>query len=84
MIKKERLFILVSTPLLLFAKPLKIDEILVEQNKIQAGISISYANINKKENVIVPISYHTEHGDHLNIPTYFGNSSTNQDYVLLA
>lgn len=81
MMKKEILLILVSAPLLLFAKPLKIDEILVEQNKVQAGISISYANINKKANVIVPISYHTEHGDHVNIPTYLGNSSTNQDYV---
>lgn len=79
--KKEILLILVSTPLLLLSKPVKVDEIITEQNKIKAGISISYANINKKENVIVPISYHTEHGDHVNIPTYLGNSSTNQDYV---
>jgi hypothetical protein len=79
--KKQTLLILASTPLLLFAKPVKVDEIITEQNKIKAGISISYANINKKANVIVPISYHTEHGDHVNIPTYLGNSSINQDYI---
>lgn len=73
--------ILLLTPLLLFSKPVKVDEILTEQNKLKVDMSISYSNINKKAGVTAPISYETMNGDFVNIPTYIGVSSTNQDYI---
>lgn len=76
-----RKVILLLTPLLLFSKPVKVDEILTEQNKLKLDMSISYSNINKKAGVTAPISYETMNGDFVNIPTYVGVSSTNQDYV---
>ena len=73
--------LLLLTPLLLFSKPVKVDEILTEQNKLKLDMSISYSNINKKVGVTAPISYETMNGDFVNIPTYAGTSSTNQDYI---
>jgi hypothetical protein len=73
--------LLLLTPLLLFSKPVKVDEILTEQNKLKLDMSISYSNINKKAGVTAPISYETMNGDFVNIPTYVGISSSNQDYI---
>ena len=73
--------LLLLSPLLLFSKPVKVDEILTDTNKIKLETSISYANINKKENVISPITYQTAGGDFVNIPSYLGVSATNQDYI---
>jgi len=44
-------------------------------------MSISYSNINKKAGVTAPISYETMNGDFVNIPSYLGVQSTNQDYI---
>jgi len=76
---KKILFLL--SPLLLFSKPVKVDEILTEANKFKFETSVSYANINKKANVIVPITYQTSGGDFVNIPSYLGVLATNQDYI---
>lgn len=73
--------LLLLSPLLLFSKPVKVDEILTDTNKFKLETSISYANINKKENVISPITYQTANGDFVNIPSYLGVSATNQDYI---
>ena len=78
MMKKVLLFL---TPLILMGKPVKIDEILTEQNKIRLDTSISYSNINRKAGLSAPIIYETANGDFVNIPTYIGNASTNQDYI---
>ena len=68
-------------PFLLFSKAVKVDDILTEKNKLKLDISFSYANINKKSGVSVPIAYTTANGDFVNIPTYLGTSRTNQDYI---
>jgi len=78
MLKK---YFLLLTPLLLFSKPVKVDEILTDTNKFKLETSLSYANINKKNNVISPISYQTANGDFVTIPSYLGMQSTNQDYI---
>lgn len=80
MIKK---IIFILTPFILYAKPVKVDEILTDTNKFKIETAISYANINKKENVIAPISYQTTSGAFVTIPSYLGVQSTNQDYVNL-
>lgn len=76
----RKIFFLLS-PLLLFSKPVKVDEILTDTNQLKFETSVSYANINKKENVILPITYQTAGGDFVNIPSYLGVSTTNQDYI---
>ncbi len=68
-------------PTLLCAKPIKVDEILTEKNKLKSAISILYANINRKNNKIVPVTYQTSNGNFINIPTYVGSENTNQDFV---
>jgi hypothetical protein len=78
MLKKS---LLLLTPLLLFSKPVKVDEILTDTNKFKLETSLSYANINKKDNVISPISYQTANGDFVTIPSYLGTQSTSQDYI---
>lgn len=78
MVKK---LLLILFPILLFAKAVKVDEILTDKNKFKIETSISYVNINKKENVIAPITYQTASGDFVQVPTYIGSNATNQDYV---
>jgi len=76
-----RKILLLLSPLLLFSKPVKVDEILTETNQFKLETAISYANINKKANVVAPITYQTSGGDFVNIPSYLGVSATNQDYI---
>jgi hypothetical protein len=73
--------VLLLTPLLLFSKAVKVDEILTDTNKFKLETSISYANINKKQNVVAPLTYQTTGGDFVQVPTYLGSSATNQDYI---
>jgi len=77
----KKLLVLVATPILLFSKAVKVDEILTDTKKIKIDTSISYSNINKKHNLTAPISLQTANGDFVNIPIYIGNSKTNQDYI---
>ena len=73
--------VLLLTPLLVFSKAVKVDEILTDTNKFKLETSISYANINKKQNVIAQLTYQTAGGDFVQVPTYLGSSATNQDYI---
>jgi len=59
--------------LLLFSKPVKVDEILTDTNQFKLETAISYANINKKANVVAPITYQTSGGDFVNIPSFYLN-----------
>lgn len=54
---------------------------MTETNQFKLETAISYANINKKANVVSPITYQTSGGDFANIPSYLGVSATNQDYI---
>jgi len=76
----RKLFLMIL-PIFLYAKPVKVDEILTDTKKIKIETSISYYNINKKYNRVASISYQTANGDFVNIPTYIGDSKTNQDYI---
>lgn len=76
----KKLF-LILFPILIFAKAVKVDEILTQTNQFKLETSISYTNINKKENAIAPITYQTAGGDFVQVPTYLGSSATNQDYI---
>ena len=78
---KKILILLLLFPLLIYAKAVKVDEILTQKNKYKLETSISYSNINKKESLIAPITYQTSGGNFVNIPTYLGNSKSNQDYI---
>ncbi len=76
-----KITILLLTPLILFSKAVKVDEILTEQNKLKLDISLSYSNINKKREITAPINYEISNGNFINIPTYLGSSKINQDYI---
>ncbi len=78
---KKTITILTISPLVLFSKAVKVDEILTDAKKFKLDISLSYSNINKKQNLIAPITYQTTNGDFISIPTFLGNSKTNQDYI---
>ena len=68
-------------PLIVYAKAVKVDEILTDTNEMKLETTIAYTNIHKKHNLIAPITYQTMGGDFVNIPTYLGNSKYNQDYI---
>jgi len=77
MFKKSILFI----PLLLLAKPVKVDEILTQKNQVKLNFNISYANIQKQDGSVALVTYQTANGDFVNIPTYLGSEKSNQDYI---
>lgn len=76
-----RYTILLLTPFLLMAKPVKVDEILTNKNELKSDFSISYSNISRKIDSFSPITYQTSGGDFITIPNYLGASNSNQDYV---
>jgi len=76
----KNLLVLIS-PTILLAKDLVVDEIITNKNNIRTALSISYANINRKNDKIIPISYQTSNGDFVSVPTYVGSSNTNQDFI---
>lgn len=73
--------LLLIIPILAFSKPVKIDEILTEKNSFRLDTSISYSNIQRTDGVIAPFEYETQNGDFVTIPTFFGQSRSNQDYL---
>ncbi len=68
-------------PILLIAKPVRVDEILTEKKSFKLYISTSYTNINRKDSTLAPLQYQTQNGDFVTIPTYLGDSRSNQDYL---
>lgn len=78
----KKLILLAILPLLCIeAKPLKVDEILTKNGTFKLNMGIGYANIQRKKGVISPSMYQTQNGDFISVPTYFGDSQTNQDYL---
>ncbi len=68
-------------PMLILSKPVKIDEILTEKNTFRIDSSISYSNIQRTDGDAVPFQYQTQNGDFVTIPTFIGDSKSNQDSV---
>lgn len=68
-------------PIFLYSKAVKVDEILTDTKKFKVETTISYSNINKRESLVAPIAYQTSNGGYVFIPTYMGNSKSNQDYI---
>lgn len=78
---KFLILFIISLPVCIYAKAVKVDEILTEENKLKLDLSLSYANINKKSDSFSSITYQTTYGDFVTIPTYTGTYDTNQDYI---
>ncbi len=78
MLKKLSLLLI---PIFLFSKPVKVDEILTEKKSFRLDTSLTYTNINRKEGSLAPLQYQTQNGDLITIPTYLGDSKSNQDYI---
>jgi len=76
----KKIFIIVI-PILVLSKPVKIDEILTERNTFRIDTSISYSNIQRVDGGSVPFQYETKNGDFVTIPTFVGESESNQDYI---
>ena len=73
--------LIIVIPMLILSKPVKIDEILTEKNTFRIDSSISYNNIQRTDGNAVPFQYQTQNGDFVTIPTFIGDSKSNQDYV---
>jgi hypothetical protein len=76
----KKSFLLLS-PILLFCKPVKVDEILTQKNDFKLDSSIVYSNINRKKGATSTIQYQTQNGDFVVIPTFFGDIQSSQDYL---
>jgi len=74
-------YIILLLPMIVFAKPVKIDEILTEKNSFKVDQTITYINIKKNESSLAPLVYQTQGGDFITIPTYLGDKKSNQDYL---
>lgn len=67
-------------PILIFAKPVKVDELLTKSGDVKVDLSLGYSNIDKKTDTFYPITYQTANGDFVTIPSYTGSQKSNQDY----
>ncbi|MBU1668380.1 porin family protein [bacterium] len=76
----KKIFIVII-PILVLSKPVKIDEILTEKNTFRIDTSLSYSNIQRTDGGAVPLQYQTQNGDFVTIPTFVGDSKSNQDYI---
>ncbi|KIM05136.1 MAG: hypothetical protein KN64_05020 [Sulfurovum sp. AS07-7] len=74
-------YIILLLPMIVFAKPVKIDEILTEKNSFKVDQTMTYINIKKDESSLAPVMYQTQGGDFITIPTYLGDKKSNQDYL---
>lgn len=73
--------LIIVMPMLLLSKPVKVDEILTDKNTFRLDSSISYSNIQRTDANAVPFQYQTQNGDFVTIPTFIGDSKSNQDYI---
>ena len=79
--ERMKKIVIIVMPMLILCKPVKIDEILTERNTFRIDTSISYTNIQRTNGSIAPIEYQTQNGDFVTIPTFVGDSKSNQDYI---
>jgi hypothetical protein len=79
--KTKLLCITAALSTLLSAKPVHIDEILTKAHSFKLDITTSYANIKRSSGASVPLTYQTQNGDVVSVPTYIGESSSDQDYL---
>lgn len=77
----KKITFMMVLPWLVMAKPVYIDEILTQKNKVKLDMSVAYSNIQRSDSVSSPSTYQTQNGDFVSVPTYFGHSKTNQDYL---
>ena len=79
------LLIMGMIPLVLFAKVVKVDELLTEKNRIQTDVSLSYMNIQRNGGDVGLVEYQSANGDYVVVPTYMGSIESQTDrlvYVL--
>ena len=77
----KKLVLLTTLPFIVMAKPVYVDEILTEQNEVKLDVSMAYSNIQRANGVQSAYTYQTQNGDFVSIPTYVGDTKTNQDYL---
>ena len=77
---KKIILIGMAIPYFIIAKPVKIDEILTQSGDFKLDTTISYSNIQRANGTTVKQVYQTNTGDFVSIPTYAGESKSNQDY----
>ena len=62
-------------------KPIRVDNLLTEENKFKLDITLSYSNIQTSSNLSASETFQTQNGDFITIPTYLGISKSNRDYT---
>jgi opacity protein-like surface antigen len=68
-------------PIILLSNAVEVDEILTDKHSFKVDTSISYSNIKREDGVSAPFEYQTQNGDFVTIPTYIGDTKSNQDYL---
>jgi len=79
--KRYILLPLLVSSYFLMAKPLKIDEILTQQNNFRLDTTLAYSNIQTATNLSAIQTFQTKNGDVVNLPVYLGENKTNTDYL---
>ena len=75
------LLLTVAGGLLFAQKPVRIDEILTNQNSFILDTTLSYSNIQSIGSLSASQTFQTQNGDFVNIPVYLGSTKSNQDYL---
>jgi len=73
--------LLMILPCMMMAKPVYVDEILTEKGTVKLDMSINYSNIQQAQGTKTVTNYQTQNGDFVLVPTYLGESKSNQDYL---
>lgn len=74
-------FIFILAAIAMYAKPVKIDEILTDKNELVLDFSVSYHHTTTSENGVASITYQTASGDFVSIPTFIGSGNENIDHL---
>ncbi len=78
---KYILLVVMAGGLLFAQKPVRIDEILTNQNSFRLDTTLSYSNIQSIGSLSASQTFQTQNGDFVNIPVYLGTTKSNQDYL---
>jgi len=77
---KSLLLVVLVIPISMLSKAVEVDEILTDRHSFKMDMSVSYSNIKIKNDVLIPLQYQTRNGDFVTVPTFLGNTKSNQDY----
>lgn len=79
--KKKLLLFISIYPIFVLSKSIEVDEILTQKHDLKMDMTVSYSNIKIENGIVAPLEYQTQNGDFVTIPTFLGDTQSNQDYL---